>query len=105
MNLGEATKKVRAERVKDNFMTIQLDAKLILPMKAGLAFIEALTNAEKMPDWRDPYIKEFDKNSLTTSVMPHQEYERHKIAALMGVSAEEVLGAQKAMAKPTQQNP
>jgi hypothetical protein len=111
MNLQEATKKVRAEKPKENFMVVQLDAdyrnRLVLPHKDGVTLLEALKAAEML---HDPYdgkrrINEFNRDVLSTSVMSTQEYERHKIAALLDLTIDEVKEMQQAAARPKPDTP
>jgi len=96
MNLEEATKKVRAEKPKDNYMVIKLDARVVVPHSDGMALLASLARAEKWPDYysSNKHITEFDRNSLETTVMSPQEYDRHKIAALLNCTPDEVREAQ-----------
>lgn len=94
MDYTEALKKVMAVKPKGNFFSIQTsyDVKLILPYKDGMAYMGALENAEQLDE---PYnkqhrIKEFDRKSITATIMSYDEYVRYKIAALLGIKPEEV---------------
>lgn len=102
--LAEATKKVQAEKPKENFMVIHLEAKLVLPHKDGLAFMAALAQAEKLNDgyYDTPKgIHELDKDTIRATMLSRQEYERHKMAALLGVTVDDIRNAQKGEAPPT----
>jgi hypothetical protein len=95
MDYAEALKTITAQKIKDNLMVIKLnyDTKLVLPFKAGVAFMESLTNAEI---FSEPYneqhtITEYNKNTIHISVMSHAEYIRIKVAALLGVKADDLL--------------
>jgi hypothetical protein len=94
MTYDEALKKVQAIKPKGNLMVLQLsyNNKLVLPYTDGIAFLASLANAEQI---NEPYneqhsISEFKRDSISFSVMPHTEYIRFKIAALLGVKPEEV---------------
>jgi hypothetical protein len=95
MDYAEARKKVRAEKPQDAFMIIQLDGsdKLILPHKAGVALLDAMTSAEKFNDrWRtsNSRIVPLESGYIVSSSMERREYENYKIAALLNVSVDEV---------------
>ena len=92
MEYAEAVKKVKAEKPKDNFMTVHIDAHLILPHKDGVLLLQALSNAERFPRYySDPKVIEpLDGDIVTTQPMSWQTYEQHKIAALLGVSFDTV---------------
>ena len=64
----------------------------VLPYKDGAALMLALNSAEKYSDeYRKPKrIVEFDRNSVTCQIMPYQEYQRIKIAALLNILPEEL---------------
>ena len=94
MDYQEALKKIQVKKVKENFLliTFSYDLKLVLPYKDGVAFLNALANAEQL---HDPYqkqhnIAELDRSKIAISPMSHEEYERYKIAALLNISVEEV---------------
>ena len=90
MNYQEAKKKLEASKTKDNFLMIRInyDMKFVLPYKDGIAFLSAFANAEQL---KEPYDKNhrivpFDPDSFTTQILSRQQYERYKIAALLGIS-------------------
>lgn len=94
MEYAEALKKVTANKPKENYMVITLsyNSKIVLPYKDGVAFMQTLVNAEQL---HEPYqeqhrISELRRDAISTTVMPHAEYVRFKIAALLGVEPEEV---------------
>lgn len=106
MNYEEAVKKVKAEKPKENFMLVKIDAQLVLPHSDGIALLNSLAHAEKMPDYYGSrkYITELDRHSLESSVISHQEYVRYKIAALLCLSLEEVKEAEEQAAKNNSTN-
>ena len=98
MEYAQALKKVQTRKVKENFLLIKLgyDNTIILPHKEGTALMTNLANAEQ---FNDPYnarhsICELDRSKITVSQMSQEEYERHKIAALLDISIEEAKAAQ-----------
>lgn len=95
MNYQEAVKLTDATpKLKDNFMVIKLnyDFMLVLPYKAGVAFMEAVANAEQLyQEYNKQHrICAMDTNRMQVNVMSHKEYREYKIAALMGIKVEEV---------------
>lgn len=99
--LAEATKKVRAEKPKDNYMVVSMDGgdvQLVMPYKDGVTFLAALNNAEKLntSTWRAPKgIYPIERDSVTATPMAAAEYERYKIAQMLGVTYDEVEQAEK----------
>lgn len=94
MDYKEAVKKVQAKKPKENLLLVTLgyDNKILLPHKDGIALLAALNSAEQ---FNDPYgkphsITEMDRSKITIAQMSHEEYERYKIAALLGITVEEV---------------
>jgi hypothetical protein len=94
MEYPEALKIVQTRKPKENYLLIQLtyDTKVILPYKDGITFMSSLVNAEQLSEHYDKpsRIVHFAKESITTRVLSNQEYERHKIAALLNVSVSDV---------------
>lgn len=93
MQYAEAVKKVKAEKPKDNFLVVHIDAWLVMPHKDGILLIQALANAEKFPrySYSDPkYIEPLELETITSSSLSHQDYESYKVAALLGVSFNDV---------------
>ena len=91
MDLHEARKQVQApKKSKENFMVIHLayDFSIVLPHKDGIAFISAMANAEQMdPSYSSrKQILPLDRTKITASQMSYQEYERCKVAQLLGIS-------------------
>jgi len=94
MEYKEAVKKVQAAKPRDNYMVIKFgyEQTLILPHKDGIAFMESLSCAEQL---NDPYNKahtigELERSKISITTMSCVEYERYKIAALLGVTIDEV---------------
>jgi len=97
MDYKEALKAVQTKKMKENYFLISIsyDTKMILPYKAGLSFLESLNYAEQL---NDPYgkphrITELEKNKIQITTMSAEEYERYKIAALLGITPDEVADA------------
>ncbi len=90
MNYKEAVKTVQAsKKTKENFMLINVsyDYKIILPHKEGVAFIAAMALAEQLENGysQKHCIKAIDRDKMSVTFMSNEEYERFKIAALLGV--------------------
>lgn len=94
MDYNEAVKKLKTQKVKENYLCIKTDysTKIILPYKEGLAFMSALENAEQFTEkYQEPHrIVPFNKETLTVTLMSGEEYEQYKIAALLNVDIEDV---------------
>ena len=107
MDYSDAVKKVRAEKPKENFMTISFDTgynrRIVLPQKDGAALLALLSNAEVIQDgYSDPKrIVEVPREMCTTTFLSHQEYERYKIAGLLNLTPDEVKEMMEAANKPT----
>ena len=94
MEYAEALKKVQARKTKDNFMVIQLsyNTRLLLSHNAGIAFLNALANAEVIEDIHSgrPQIKAYERDSVSVSLMSGEEYEQIRIATLLNVTVDDV---------------
>lgn len=94
MNYHEAKKKVDAQKRKEDYFvfTFGYDTRIVLPHKVGIAFLETLNGAEQLTD---PYsgtgkIIPIESEKYQIRTMSSLEYERYKIAALLGVSYKDV---------------
>mgnify|MGYP003509925449 CR=1 FL=1 len=94
MEYKEAVKKIQARKPKDNYMIIKMgyENTVVLPHKDGMSLIASLATAEQ---YNDPYgkvhsITELDRNKITVTTMSSDEYDRHKIAVLLGMTLDEV---------------
>lgn len=79
---------------KENFLSIEFDynKSIVLPYDQGLTFVACLKNAELL---NEPYSKaktitSFESNYFKTRILSRKEYEDIKIAALLGISVEEL---------------
>jgi hypothetical protein len=94
MQYAEALKKVQAMKVKENFMVIEISysTKIVLPYKDGMAFLQALANAEKLNEGYNEQhgIQAFDREAVKMRIMSHVEYENYKMAQLLGIKPDEV---------------
>lgn len=90
----KAKKAVQAKKARDNYLVVKIgyDIKLILPYKAGLAFMEAIGQAEKASKGYGTIdrIVELPQDSLEISTLSAEDYDRYKIAALLNVTIDEV---------------
>ena len=106
MKLDEATKKVRAEKPKDSYLQIEISGSFVVPTKDGQAILAALAQVESGPNYYNSYrIGEMKRDAITANAISAQEYERHKIAALLNVTVDEVRLAQKQAAEANTQQP
>lgn len=105
MELAEAIKKVKAEKLQENYMVLEFsyNNKYLLPHKDGVAILAALANAEKLSDsYGDPKrITEIERESVTTRFMSHAEYTRFKLAGLLHIQPDEVKEMMEAANNPT----
>jgi hypothetical protein len=89
-----AAKEIKSKKPPENYLVVTLnyDTKLILPHKAGLAFMAAIENAEV---FKDSYsdrcrIIPLERDSINSSFMSDTEYQQIKIANLMDVSLSDI---------------
>ena len=98
MTRKQAIAQARAELYnkmpKENFLAIEYDysKSIVLPYDEGLRFVACLKNAEVL---EEPYskaknIKAFESSYFKTRILSRKEYEDIKIAALLGVSVEDL---------------
>ena len=90
----EAIKKIQSHKAKDNYMlcTVSWDVNLVFPYKAGLAFIEALGQAEKLVEEynKPPGIQPIDRDKIQFRVLSAKEYEQIRISQLLKVPLDTV---------------
>ena len=93
MEYKDAIKKVQARKPKGNYMIIKMayDFKVVMPHADGIAFMAAMANAEQL---NDPYnanhsIVPIERGKLEISTMSQDDYEHHKVAALLGITVSE----------------
>lgn len=93
MDIEAAVKQVRSEKPKENFILVNLDwnTALLLPYKAGIDFINSLSQAFQMenPNHR-PRIVSLNKDQITFRVLSAQEVEDMRVAALLGITLDEL---------------
>lgn len=100
MDYAEALKQIQKNKPRENYVvfTFGYNDKIILPHTHGIALLNALAFAEK---YEDPYnaphrITGVERGAFTVAPMSVTEYERIKIANLLGVSHKELEEAEKA---------
>jgi len=90
----EALRKIYSKTPKDNFLAIEFDycKSILLPYEDGLKFLGCLKNAELLNEaYNKPKtIGAFDANAFKTRIISRKEYEDIKVAALLGVTVEEL---------------
>ena len=79
---------------KENFLAIEFDynKSIVLPYDEGLRFVACLKNAELLDE---PYNKSktitgFQSNYFKTRILSRKEYEDIRIAAMLGITVEEL---------------
>jgi hypothetical protein len=90
----EALKKIYSKAPKDNFIAIEFDysKSILLPYDDGLKFLACLKQAELLEEsYNKPKrIGSFESNHFKTKILSRKEYEDIKVAALLGVTVEEL---------------
>jgi hypothetical protein len=79
---------------KENFLAIEYDynKSIVLPYDEGLRFVACLKNAEVLEEQynKPKAINGFQSNYFKTRILARKEYEDIKIAALLGITVEEL---------------
>ena len=90
----DAVKKLQASKPKDNYLlcNISWDLNLVFPYKTGMAFIEAMGQAEKLVEEynKPPGIQPIDRDKIQFRVLSAKEYEQIRIAQLLKVPLDTV---------------
>ena len=102
MNYAEAAKQVRSvKKQADSYLVFRFSygERFILPHKDGLNLLQAMSAAEQIPSYfpsdKPPEIKQAGSGAVSVEAMSQKEYENIKIAALLGVSIQDLEAAQK----------
>ena len=84
-----AVKRIQASKPKDNYLlcTVSWEVNLVFPYKIGMAFMEALGQAERLvEDYSNPPgIQPLDRDKIHFRVLSAKEYEQIRIAQLLKV--------------------
>jgi hypothetical protein len=95
----EALKKVYSKKPKENFLLIEFhyNKSLCLPYEEGLKFLSCLKQAELYLDQysKPKAIHPFSGDHFKTQILSRKEYEDIKVAALLGVTVDELLADKK----------
>ena len=99
MDYQEALKEVQSKVPKQNYLVMSFGYgnKYVLPYKDGMALMASMVNAEQL---HEPYgeqhrITGVERGAVETHVMSHDAYTRIKIAALLGITPDEVKAAER----------
>jgi hypothetical protein len=91
----------KATKLGDGYLLITFNdsysGKYILPYKEGLTLLATLDRAEfwgNAYNGRVPDIQPISKDNITVQILSEIEYQRSKIAQLMGVSIDELKSTQ-----------
>jgi hypothetical protein len=91
----EALKKLYNKTPKENFLLIEFDygKNLLLPYEEGLKFLSSLKQAELYTETysKPKTIQPFSGDHFKTRVLSRKDYEDIKVAALLGVTVDELL--------------
>jgi hypothetical protein len=91
----EALKKLYSKTPKENFLLIEFDysKSLCLPYEEGLKFLSCLKQAELYSDQysKPKTIQPFSGDHFKTTILSRKNYEDIKVAALLGVTVDELL--------------
>lgn len=95
MDYAEALKQVQSEKKPaDNFLIIKMGwgCEFLLPYAEGVTVMNALNHAEQYesPYKKGPSIKPLEKDKLTFSHFSRADYQHAKIAALLGLTSDEL---------------
>lgn len=90
----EALKKLYSKTPKDNFLAIKFDynKSILLPYDDGMKFLACLKQAELLTEQysKPKTIGSFDSSTFETKIFSRKDYEDTKVAALLGVTVEEL---------------
>ena len=99
MTYQEALATSKKENILDNYLmiTIRYDVCFVLPYKEGVALLQTLGKAEQLytPYQEKHRINGIDTDTIKVNIMPASTYRHYKIAALMGLTIDEVIEAEK----------
>lgn len=91
----KALQEIYSKTPKDNFLAINFDygKSLLLPYEEGLKLLACLRQAELLMDsyGKPKQIRPFDSDKFQTTVFSRKDYEDIKVAAMLGVTVEELL--------------
>lgn len=106
INLEEARKKLKAEKPREHYMAITIDGTFILPHKAAVVLLDAIKEAERGPSYSTNHsITSLDKYAIQSNVMPWQDYDRYKLAALLNVTYDTIKDAEEEARRNQQHAP
>ena len=94
MDYEKAKKVVQSTKSRENFILVKLDyeTQLVLPHKAGLAFVGAIAEAEMLhtPYSKPHRIQGLEREKFQVTTLSCEDYERYKIAALLNITVDDV---------------
>ena len=97
--IAQARSEIYSKTPKENFLAIDFDygKSIVLPYNEGLQFLACLKNAELLTDQysKPKTITAFESNYFKTRIVSRKEYEDMKIAALLGITVEELYSEEK----------
>lgn len=89
-----AVKKIQATKPKENYLlcSVSWDVNLVFPYKAGMVFMEAMGQAEKLVEEynKPPGIQPIDRDKIQFRVLSAKEYEQIRIAQVLKVPLDTV---------------
>jgi len=98
MTYQEALAAAVIQKTEDNYLriTFRYDLTIVLSYKEGIAMLQAFGKAEQLytPYKEQHRIAGINEDTLKVEIMSAVVYRRYKIAALMGITIEEVTQAE-----------
>ena len=101
MNIAEAEKAVKAKETNYLVFELSYSLKIVLPYQDGVNLLSALSKAETLitPYGDQHRIGELDMDTIVFYPMSPENYLRHKMAPLLGISPDELKTAAEAAMK------
>jgi len=98
MDYLEAVAIANANVLHDNYLQLSFgySMKLVFPFKEGVAVLQNMKNVEQLSDsYSNPILENFRTDSLDVKIMSARTYKNHKVAALLGLTFDEVTALEK----------
>jgi hypothetical protein len=98
----EAEKQVRAAKARSSFMQLQFQtsysSRIVLPYEDAVKLLAALEHAELLNTnyGGASRVSPIEEGTVTVQLLSRQEYEDHKVSALLNASPDEIRKAREA---------
>lgn len=93
-NVAKALKRIRSAKTRESFMIVKIEHdykhSLLLPHSQGVALLNSMAAAERFLDYyNEPKrVVPLATDTVSTRLMSYDEYEQHKLAALLNINFE-----------------